>query len=158
MLPLILSIFLTIPAGTPEPEMAGTATSLPANSSPTATDLPADSRMIAAVDQNGRAWVLDAFSGEVIFRVEEAKWEGQIRISGWLAGSKIVVHNLPNGDSGLALVDVSTGEVVRQVRDVPAGYGVAPPVILAQDSPLALVGSDYNGFSGEQIHPYVVWD
>ncbi len=117
-----------------------------------------DSRMIAAVDPNGRAWVLDVITGEVAFPVQEAGGMGQVRISGWLPDSQIVVHNLPDGDSGLAILDVGTDELVMEVRDVPAGYMVAPPIILAQDSPLALVGSGYNGFSGEQIHPYVVWD
>lgn len=114
-----------------------------------------DGRMIAAADENGRGWVLDVNSGEVVFRLEEGEEGGRPRIHGWMPDSTVVVHDVP-ASSGLRLTDVATGEAALAVNDGFASDGVFPAMVLAEDSGLALVGGWRPG--DYQIYPYEVWD
>jgi len=113
-----------------------------------------DSRMIASADQEGRGWVLDVRSGEVVFEAQPDTQGGSPRIYAWLPDSTVVIVG-SEGDS-LHLVDIVTGEVLRRLTGAEAGFVPTPPVVASPTGDLALVG----GYSlGEyEIQPYEVWD
>lgn len=114
-----------------------------------------DSRMIASTDGERRAWVLDVSSGEVVYEAQRDDQGESSRIYAWMPGSTVVVYGVEGGEK-LSLVEVTTGEVLREVTDTSVGFVPTPPVVIDPDGDLALVG----GYSlGEyEIHPYQVWD
>jgi len=112
-----------------------------------------DGTLIAAADPNGRAWVLDADTGEVVFRAEVDQPDYRPIIHGWLPGSATVVYDARDG---LRLVDVTTGALVQELKEVTANVFLSNPLVLTSQPGLALV-------NGPTDHPYEiptyeVWD
>lgn len=112
-----------------------------------------DSQMIAAADTEGHAWVLDADTGEVVFRVETSLEGERPIIHGWLPGSTTVVYDAPGG---LRLVDVTTGALVREIESVPITVFLSNPLSFAPQSGLALVSKPVD--TPYEIPAYEVWD
>jgi len=114
-----------------------------------------DSRMIASANRDGRGWVLDVLSGEVVFKAQPDDYGRLPRIYGWIPGGSVVVYG-SDGGNRLRLKDISTGKEVRAFTVAEVGYVPTPPIVISSDGNLALVG----GYSlGEyEIHPYRVWD
>lgn len=109
-----------------------------------------DSQMIASADQDGRGWVLDVSSGEVVFEVQPDAQGGSPRIYAWMPDSSVVIVGSA-GDS-LRLEDIATGEVRRRLPGAEVGFPPTPPVVISPNGDLALVG----GYSIQEyeILPY----
>lgn len=106
-----------------------------------------DGRRVASTDRQRRAVVFDVDIGELVYQAAQAS-----RIYAWPEDTRIVMDD----ERGLVLMDILSGQVVREFPDATPGFPPSPPVVVDREGARMLVGGAM--VSEYAVEPYQVWD